>query len=250
MKSVVLLVFVFLIGWVSASSVTCVIVDNKVLVEMSLSEGDDVVLPGDYSLLEREGSKVSFISRDFIKRDGEWIFVFPVVVTGVYDLEVYLPSGYVLADDLVYPKGYEISSDGRSIILRWEDVSEEVIVFYEGVESSYFWFWIVIFGLVILGLGFWVLEKRKFFRELERLREVGEVREREKRKGMVSHNLFGDEKRVVEFLMKRKSCWMKDLVRELGMSKVMCTRKVRSLVEKGIVEKESFGRENKIRLKK
>ena len=41
---------------------------------------------------------------------------------------------------------------------------------------------------------------------------------------------------------------MKELVRELGISKVMATRKVRSLVEKGIVEKENFGKENRIRI--
>ena len=51
-----------------------------------------------------------------------------------------------------------------------------------------------------------------------------------------------------EFLIERKSCWMKDLVRELEMSKVMATRKVRVLVEKGLVKKEEFGREAKISL--
>jgi len=247
----ILFLLIFLIGFVSASSVTCVIVEDRVLVDVTLSEGANVILPEEYSLLERNGNEVSFISRDFLRNDGEWIFVLPRVVDSIYDLKVYLPYNYILSDELVYPKGYEISSDGKSIILSWDDLGEdEVIVFYEGDEDSNFGFWVLGLLLVFLGFGAWVLERKKGARIVKEMK--GRVRRKIKvsKKELVSKNLFGDEKAIVEFLMERKSCWMKELVKELGVSKVRVSRKVRSLVEKGLVEKESFGRENRIRLVK
>ena len=248
MKGLILLVFIFMVGMVSASSVTCTIVDEKVLVEVILSDGAGVILPEEYSLLESDGEKRSFISEDWIQKDGDWIFVLPRVVTGFYDLEVYLPKGY----DLVYPKEYKISSDGTSIILNWEGLSDdEVIVFYEGTENSYFWFWFIILGLIVLGFGFWYFEKIRFAKRIEKMKK-DIVKSKASKRDLVSLNLFGEEKSIVEFLMakKGKSCWGKELVRELGISKVMASRKVRSLIEKGIIEKESFGRENKISLRK
>jgi uncharacterized membrane protein len=83
------------------------------------------------------------------------------------------------------------------------------------------------------------------------LRKEARKKSRGSRKKMVSLNLFGDEKNIVEFLMTRKGkrCWTKELVRELGISKVRVSRKIRSLLEKGIIERENFGKENRISLK-
>jgi uncharacterized membrane protein len=263
MKIAILFVFVFLIGAVSAStldiqnqtgrvSVTCLILDEEVLVEISLTDGDDFVLPEEYSSFERSEDRVSFVSSDFLRKDGEWIFVFPVVVNSSYDLRVHLPEGFVLKDGLVYPRGYEISSDGRNIILSWEEVFDEVIIFYEGTGNSYAWILFVIFALIllVLGLGFSKFQKKKFLSELERLKKDAKNKGKISQETLALKNLFGEEKRIVEFLMKNKSCWMKELVNELGISKVMATRKVRSLVEKGIVKKENFGKENRLRLNK
>lgn len=252
MKFEVFFVFVFLLGAASASGVVCTIVDDKVLVEIELDEDVEFFLPEEYSLLEEEDGKASFISKEWIRKDGEWIFALPVIVNGSYDLEVFLPEGFVLMDGLVYPKNYEISSDGRSIILRWENVSEEVVVFYEDAFDSYSWVWLVILilGLGALGLGAFRFQKKRFSKELDRLKKEAKIKSKVSREVLMTRNLFGEEKRIVEFLIKRRECWMKDLVRELGISKVMATRKVRSLVEKGILEKESFGKENRLRLKK
>jgi hypothetical protein len=248
MRIEILFILVFVMAGVSASSVTCTIIDEKVLVDVSLSDGASVILPEEYSLLERDGSDINFISKDWIREDKEWILVLPRIVDSAYDLKVVLPSGYVLSDGLIYPRGYELMSDGKSIILRWNDISEEVIVFYESAGESYYLFWVGIFCLIVVGFLFWEFEKRRFSRELERLKREARDKGRVEKKVNVSRNLFGEEKRIVELLMERKSCWMKELVRELGISKVMCTRKVRSLIEKGIVVKEKFGREAKLSL--
>jgi len=215
-----------------------------------LDDGASVILPEEYSLLEKNGNEVSFISEDYLRKDGEWIFVLPRVVDSDYDLEVILPSGFVLSDGLVYPRDYDVGSDGRSIILKWENVSEEVVVFYEGIESSYAWVFVLVALLVVAGFLFHVFEKRKFSLELERLKREVQIKKRNIKKANITRNLFGEEKRIVELLIKRKSCWMKDIVSVLGLSKVMVTRKVRSLREKGIVSVEKMGREMRIALRK
>ncbi len=254
MRIGILFILVFVMTGVSASSVTCTIIEDKVLVDISLSDGDDVILPEEYSLLERDGDDVSFISRDWIRKDGGWILVLPRVVDSAYNLKIVLPSGYVLSsigdasNELVYPSGYSIGSDGKSIILKWNDVYEEVIVFYEGAENSYYLFWVGIFCLIVVGFLFWKIKEKRFSKELERLKRESQDKKKVEKRVNVSRNLFGEEKRIVELLMERKSCWMKELVRELGISKVMVSRKVRSLIEKGIVVKEKFGREAKISL--
>lgn len=250
MKFGILFVMILLIGFGSASGVTCTIVNDKVLVEANLSEGDKVILPEDYSLLEVNDGVTSFISRDFIRKDGDWIFVLPVTVDSGYDLEVVLPSGFVLSDDLVYPRGYELVSDGKSIILKWENVDEKVIIFYEGPENSYVWFWLGIFCLIVAGFLFWRFREIEFIRELDRLKKEARVKDKIKIENNISYNLFGEEKRVVEFLARGGSCWGKEIVRELGLSKVMVTRKIRSLKEKGIVSVEKMGREIRVSLRK
>lgn len=252
-----LVVAVFLMASVSASNVVCTIVDDKVLVEVELSDGDNVFLPAEYSLLERDGNKVSFISREFIRKDGDFIFALPIIINGSYDLEVVLPSGFFLSQlnnnnenfsGLVYPKNYELSSDGKSIILKWNDINEEVVVFYNKEAASYFWFFGLSFLVFILGFIFWIYEKRRFNLELDKLME--KVKKKGESRVEVSYNLFGEEKRIVDFLNENGTSWMKEIIKGLGISKVMATRKVRSLVEKGIVEKKSFGREARIKLKK
>jgi hypothetical protein len=225
-------IFILLVGFVSGAGVDCTIVNGRVLVEVS--EGEGLVLPQEYSLLERGEGSVSFISGDYLRKsDGGWIFVLPKIIDGVYDLRVYLPEGYVLSDGLAYPKDYGVSSDGRRIILEWSNIGDEAIVFYEGVSESNIWIWVAIFVLILFGF---VLRKIKIKMVSDR--------------NLVSQNLFGDEKAIVEFLLKRegKSCWTKELTRGLGISKVRLSRKVRSLVEKGIVSREGFGRENRIGL--
>lgn len=244
---------IFLLGFVSASSVTSTIVDGEVLVEIELSDGASVVFPEKYFLLENNSELISFTSKKFLRNDGDWILVLPRVVDSDYDLRVYLPRNHVLVDDLVYPKDYVISSDGVNIILSWDDFSEsEVIVFYEGVESSNFFFWVIIVGLIIIGILVFVFKRKKFFKEVERLKMDVRVKNRISKKIMISQNLFGDEKKIVEFLSKKKrrSCWTKELVKELGISKVRLSRKIRSLVEKGLIEREKFGKENRIILVK
>lgn len=66
----------------------------------------------------------------------------------------------------------------------------------------------------------------------------------------VTRNLLGEEKQIVEYLMdkKGKECWTKEMVHDLGISKVRLSRRLRNLVQKGLVEKIPYGNENRIKL--
>jgi len=270
MKNIlVFLVLVFLVSCVSASDVTYTIVGDKVLVDISSEDSGVIFLPEDYSMLEVGGEyeligdelfleegEVSFISEDYAKKiNGEWLFVSPVVVSLVSDVRLYLPQGYVLSDGLVYPKDYVVSSDGQNIILEWKDFdSEEIVVFYKGVSDSDLVYYFVIGVLILVGMGVLYLERKKFMRKIKKIQKVrkkAEVKLKKSKKSVVTKNLFGDEKEIVEYLLGRKgkSCWTKELVKELGISKVRLSRKIRSLVEKGLVEREKFGNENRISLR-
>jgi len=70
-------------------------------------------------------------------------------------LRVILPSGFTLSDGLVYPKNYEIESDGKSIILKWDSVDEEVIIFYEGPRDFSYIYLTTIFSIILASILFW-----------------------------------------------------------------------------------------------
>ncbi|MBT4604717.1 hypothetical protein HOC01_03695 [archaeon] len=58
--------------------------------------------------------------------------------------------------------------------------------------------------------------------------------------------LEGDTRRMYLFILEREYCLQKDLVYELGMPKVKVSRLLDKLSEKGIVQRISYGKTNKI----
>ena len=249
-------VFIFLASSVFASSVTCTLSDDKVFVEVEIDDGVEIIFPEEYSLLENNDGVMSFFSRDYIRKSGhEMVFIFPKIIDSVYDLSVYLPKNYILSDSLVYPKGYELSTNGRNIILDWDSFAEdEVVVFYEGNLDSNFLFYIIF--VFLIGLASWAFYfqwgkfRKKMFEIKSKSNRFASKLKQTKKKN-VTRNLFGDEKAIVDYLLtkKNKECRTKELTKEIGISKVRLSRKVRSLVKKGLVEKEKLGNENKISLK-
>jgi len=61
--------------------------------------------------------------------------------------------------------------------------------------------------------------------------------------------LFGDEKKVFEFLLSNGSYIQRDLVYELDISKTKLSRILDSLSQKKLIERISYGNTNKIKLK-
>jgi len=75
-------------------------------------------------------------------------------------------------------------------------------------------------------------------------------KQKKKAKKEISKNLYGDEKKIIDYLADKKECWTKEMVKDLEIPKVRLSRKLRSLQEKGLVEKEPHGNENRIKLVK
>ncbi len=139
-----LILIVFFISFVSATDITYTIVEEKVLIEIESYKGETIILPESYSVLESDenyklnGNKlitgkanISFITKDYIRKTGsEYLFVLPKPSESNSNILVYLPQNYILSDNLVFPKNYTISTNGRNIIFEWKDFNEsEIIIF-------------------------------------------------------------------------------------------------------------------------
>jgi len=68
MKWVILILILFFMNGVLASEVICTIANDKVLVEIA---GDEKIIDDDSFNLEKRDNGISFISKEFIKYDGE-----------------------------------------------------------------------------------------------------------------------------------------------------------------------------------
>ena len=93
----------------------------------------------------------------------------------------------------------------------------------------------------MIGFVIWdQLRKRKF--------RIGKKNKKEESE--LTRNLFEDEKRIVKYLLEKKSheAWTKEIIRNLNISKVKLSRKIRSLEEKKIIKRIPYGNENIIRL--
>lgn len=237
MKRFVLLALLLFIPLSFAANFDYVLTDNKVLTEIELedSEWDYLEVPNNIDLLdfkENGDSVIKFTTRDFIEKSGPtYFFISSNELHKNSSIKVLLPEGATLTDNnLIFPKGYEMSTDGYHIILRWNNpLEKDILINYKIEESSPFWiyfFIIVLAGVIYLYFKF-LYDKKNY-----------------------SKNLFREEKMIIEYLEKKKECWTKELVRDLGISKVKLSRKIRSLEEKGLIKKEPHGNENRIKLVK
>jgi uncharacterized membrane protein len=257
------------------------IVENKVLAEINFKSVDNLELSipydseaielniNDYVIEDRyydklikvssaENLKVKYITGSYIDKSGsKYFFVLKKQFDESSDIILYLPESAVL-DDLIKasPNPDAIRSDGRRIILEWKNNShEQILVAYEFLDRSNFIFYIIILLLITAFIVITEIRKRKFKMELKKAGEriFGSKKSKKKKKeAELTKNLFEDEKRIVKYLMNKKNneSWTKDIIRDLGISKVKLSRKLRSLEQKEIVKRFPYGNENIVRLMK
>ena len=263
-----LMLIICMISFASATSITYTIIEEKVLVEIKASQDEIIILPKDYSTLESDMSykieenklitgkaNIKFITKDYIKKTGsEYLFILPKPLKSNSNIQIYLPQNYILSDNLVFPKNYNISTNGKNIILEWENFNEsEIIIFYKGTSTSNLIYYIMFSILLIVTMILFYLQQKKFRKNIELIKEKQD-RAKQKLKSLkktgITKNLFGEEKKIVEYLSskKNKSSWTKKIVKDLRISKVRLSRKLRGLLEKGLIKKESYGNENRISL--
>lgn len=248
MKYPLILFIVLFFPLISSQSINYQIIENKVLVEIEVTENSTILLPQDYSALNIEGNytqknnylfiysgKIKFISKTFLEKSiNNNYFISSQEINKNNSIKVYLPEKAILSEEmLIFPKNYSIQTDGRRIFLEWEKPEQKEIFVSYTYEKNYFW--IILISIIII-FSLFVL----YF-----------YRKKNKRKNLTI-NLFKEEKEIINYLLNKKdnSSWTKEIVRTLGISKVKLSRKIRNLEEKGLIQKIPYGNENKIILKK
>lgn len=187
----------------------------------------------------------------YIERRDDNIFVYNIegLEYELLKIKLTLPEGAFLihpVDDPrlpIIPKPSNIDTDGKRMLIEWDEKSfaegEAIIVRYES-RTNLMFFFIIAAGLIIfiIAILFYV---SKFFKHkaLEPIKEE------------ITRNLFEEEKRIVDILLENENeMWQKQLENKSGLPKVKLSRKIRSLEEKGVIDKIPYGNSNKIRLKK
>jgi len=147
-----------------------------------------------------------------------------------------LPKGYAVYNNVVYPEGYEIRSDGERIYLLWNLSSANAIAISFKFNITHTDYSLAVFAFMILALAgvtfYLVIHYRKRMKK-EFVRGFSE-----------------DERKVLLILSKNKTCMQNKIEKELKFSRSKMTRIVKKLEAKGLVEKERVGRTNRLFYKK
>jgi|APSaa5957512622_1039677.scaffolds.fasta_scaffold16313_2 hypothetical protein len=171
-------------------------------------------------LIEKSGSTYYFILNDVSMGD---------------DIELILPESAILTKDkIISPVETTIGTNGRQVIITWDNIqSNKIIVLYElpGNGSNYPYY----LGVLVLlgGILYYV-----YFKKTIKIKKL-------------TQNLLVDEKRIVKYLAGKKGreAWTGSISKDLGISKVRLSRKIRSLGAKELIQKVPYGNKNKIKLR-
>lgn len=267
----------------SSDSLKFQIFGDNVIVEYFFSEADnlEIKIPQDakaievniptYSLQELsdykllkirngENLKIKYVTSSMIEENSDgayFIYKRAFVPIKSIDLSVALEEGFVMdKNGLLFPQTMDITSDGQRIIVFFNDFNQEqAIVTYYNPQGGNWWIYFIVFVLVALAGGFYFYMKKRFKREVKKIKSeliVKKTAEEKKEdlKENLTKNLFEDEKKIVEYLLGRENheCWTKEILKDLGITKVKLSRKLRSLEQKEIIKRLPYGNENKIRL--
>lgn len=274
MKKVFLfLIFgIFLISLVSSQTqINYYVYGNKVLVKYYFSDVSNLELRVPYDVdnlslnVNSDYEFQKFESHNLIKVDSAKNLTISYVTKSMIDnakkgnyftsknflnessnVKLVLPESAVLVEDgLVFPEPDSITSDGRSVIFEWENYSSgQIVINYEYSKDyahlGYILFFIFIFVFIIS-----FLFPRKYL-----LKKMFKIKARGDKNSNLTRNLLEDEKRIVEYLLSKENneAWTKEILRDLKISKVKLSRKIRSLEQKELIKKIPYGNANKIRI--
>jgi uncharacterized membrane protein len=249
------------------------IIGEKILTEINIDQAEklELNLPYDASVLEintdyvlednilkidfAQDLEISYITKTYIdKSKNKYYFVIKNQL-GKHDVSVYLDEGSVLVEEgLLFPSNPEISTDGRRIILTWKNLDQEQIIIEYGIIEEDDWHYIVIIAILVLVIIIIrYFDKKKLEKEIKKTKKEKKTKKtKEKKEGELTKNLYEDEKKIVRYLLTKKNneAWTKEIQKDLEISKVKLSRKLRSLEAKEVIKKIPYGNENRIRLLK
>ena len=229
-------------------------VSSNINIQYNVTETKDHKLIKIYNsnLSKKLVLNISYITNSVIdKSSRNYFFILKNPFTFPVCLRVYLPEGGFLEEEgVLFPDPDSITSDGRRIVLNWNNLSSEEVVFAYNLKKS-FSFWVILLSLglfLVVVYQFILLKKR--ISKIKRKKIISKKRKKFLIEKSLTKNLFGDEKEIIKYLLKRKrrESWTKEIVRDLGINKVRLSRKLRNLQQRGLIEKIPYGNENRIRL--
>ncbi len=274
-KVVIFSLFLLFVGLVSANvDVQYSLIGDKAFVEIDFGavvnfeyrlplDARTIEVNSEYEVIEFEDHKllkvirskdlkISYITNSVHDRSSNHnYFILINEFDGPFNLSLTLPEGAIL-EDLIFPDYDSLATDGKNIILNWKNFnSEEAVISYKILmDSNSFWFYFLILLIIIFSI-FYVYQAKRLKRKLIKIKAKTKRSKNSKIKDLTK-NLFGEEKKIIEYLFnkKRHASWTKEIVRDLGISKVRLSRRLRNLKQKGLIEKIPHGNENRIRLLK
>ncbi|MFH1237429.1 MAG: MarR family transcriptional regulator, partial [Candidatus Aenigmatarchaeota archaeon] len=182
---------------------------------------------------------INFVAHDLVFA-GNGIYSFSTSlkppVTSVMNMRAYLPEGFAVYRDVIYPEGYELLSDGRRIYLSWalENPQNVMLSFkFYGTGSDYSLAVGIIISIVFIAVVTYL---------------IGHYRK--KMKSEFERGFSEDERKVLLILSQEKRIMQRKVEKELHFSRAKMTRLVKKLEAKGLVEKERIGRTNRLFYKK
>ena len=196
-------------------------------------------------------------------RDSFFILDLAGISSVKSSIAVSLPEGATLKYSLdsaqisVIPKTSDVRTDGKRLIIGWNEANLEsgtaILVIYREPGRSNSPVAAVAAGVLLLaGISIAFYRRRKAEIAVPSTAAGKAAPAGASESSDLTRNLYEDEKKVVEILMGSgyEGMWQKQLEIKSGLSKVKLSRKLRSLEQKGLIEKIPYGNANKIRLKK
>lgn len=282
-QAIVLLILVslmfFTVNLVSAEAseikIDYTLVEDKALVKINFGDVDSLEynIPYDARTIESqdnfsidyveniltventENFSLSYITESVIEKSSQRnFFILSNKFEKPINLILRLPEKAILDDkNILSPNPDSISTDGRRVILKWNELDAgEVIVTYDPEEKTNV-FLIIIVPLILLGIIIYQsITLKKKIKKIKKKKKISAKRRKTRKKKNMTRNLHGEEKKIVEYLLGRKKneSWTKEIVKDLGISKVRLSRKLRKLQQKDLIEKIPYGNENRIKLLK
>ena len=274
-----LLFFIFLAGTTSAAIETdYYIYQDKVLVKYSFEkEVLDLKLkiPKDFDKLEAnseyqleefkdyflikvnsaENLSIKYITKSMGDKSGnKFYFTSRNYLDMPQKIKLVLPESAVLSENgLLFPEPDLISSDGRSIILNWENYNEkQIIVDYEFVKKKNFIFYILILIIVLAFISYLIFQRKILKKKIQKLKGRAKRNKKIKSKSeIIEEHLVESEKIIINELKKaeKNQLWQKQLQTQTGFSKAKLSRTIRNLESRNLIQKIPMGNTNKIKLK-
>jgi uncharacterized membrane protein len=183
--------------------------------------------------------EILFTAKDLVfARDNVYSFSTELNPPPAKKLEVFsfLPEGFSVYRNVIYPEGYETLSDGRRIFLKWSLGNPDSVMLsfkFYSAHTDYSVLVLIVMGVALVAAVAYlsVHFSKKVKREFER-------------------GFSEDERKVLLILSREKTVMQKKVEKELGFSRAKMTRMMKRLEEKGLIEKERVGRTNRIFYKK